>query len=117
MRRLHDCLPEQRPALGKLVNDLKQKISTQIEERLDLASADALQVRLASESLDVTLPGRRRFAGRKHPLTQMLDRVLEALIEMGFSIQYSSEVESDYYNYGGLNYPPDHPARDMQDTF
>ena len=117
MRRLHDCLPEHRPALGKLVNDLKQKISTQLEERLDLASADELQARLASESLDVTLPGRCRFAGRKHPLTQMLDRVLDALIEMGFSIQYSSEVEGDYYNYGGLNYPPDHPARDMQDTF
>ena len=63
------------------------------------------------------MPGRRRYLGKGHPLTQMMDEVLEILIGMGFSVQYGPDIDSDYYNYEGLNFPPDHPARDMQDTF
>ncbi|MEM7175342.1 MAG: phenylalanine--tRNA ligase subunit alpha [Chlamydiota bacterium] len=117
MRRLQSCSPEERPAFGKLVNDLKKDVAAKIETQLKVVTARELDQRLEAEKIDITLPGRRRFIGRKHPLTQMLDRMLDVLVEMGFSIQYSSEVEGEYYNYGGLNYPPDHPARDMQDTF
>lgn len=117
MQDLRDCTPEERPEMGKLINTLKQEVSTQIESQFHALRGRELSLRLAQEHIDVTLPGRRAFLGRKHPLTQMLDEVIEILIGMGFSVQYSPEIETEYYNYGGLNYPPDHPARDMQDTF
>ncbi|MGE0197220.1 MAG: phenylalanine--tRNA ligase subunit alpha [Simkaniaceae bacterium] len=117
MQELRDCTPEERPEMGKLINTLKQEVSTQIESQFHALRGRELSLRLAQEHIDVTLPGRRAFLGRKHPLTQMLDEVIEILIGMGFSVQYSPEIETEYYNYGGLNYPPDHPARDMQDTF
>ncbi|MCB1081410.1 MAG: phenylalanine--tRNA ligase subunit alpha, partial [Chlamydiia bacterium] len=117
MQELRNCTPEERPEMGKLINTLKQEVSTQIETQFHTLRGRELSFRLAQEHIDVTLPGRRAFLGRKHPLTQMLDEVIEILIGMGFSVQYSPEIETEYYNYGGLNYPPDHPARDMQDTF
>jgi phenylalanyl-tRNA synthetase alpha chain len=73
--------------------------------------------RLARETLDVTLPGRQRYAGRKHILTQALDQMIDVLIGMGFSVQYGPDIDTDYYNFEALNFAPDHPARDMQDTF
>jgi len=117
MQELRDCTPEERPEMGKLINTLKQEVSSEIESQFHALRGRELSLRLAQEQIDVTLPGRRAFLGRKHPLTQMLDEVIEILIGMGFSVQYSPEIETEYYNYGGLNYPPDHPARDMQDTF
>ncbi|QVL56761.1 MAG: phenylalanine--tRNA ligase subunit alpha [Simkaniaceae bacterium] len=117
MQDLRTCTPEERPEMGKLINNLKQDVSTQIDTHFQALEAKELLSRLSQENVDVTLPGRRKFLGKKHPLSQMLDEVIEILIGMGFSVQESPEIESEYYNYGGLNYPPDHPARDMQDTF
>jgi phenylalanyl-tRNA synthetase alpha chain len=65
----------------------------------------------------VTLPGRRRFPGRKHVVTQVLDEMIDIMRGMGFSVQYGPDIDTDYYNFEALNFPPDHPARDMQDTF
>jgi len=117
MKDLRLCSCGERPEMGKLVNTFKQDISFQIDKHLKDLEAKELLSRLSQEKVDVTLPGRRRFLGKKHPLSQMLDEVIEILIGMGFSIQESPEIETEYYNYGGLNYPLDHPARDMQDTF
>lgn len=117
MQDLRDCTPEERPEMGKLINTLKQEVTSLIDNEFQSLRKKELSLRLSQEKVDVTLPGRCCFMGRKHPLTQMLDEVIDILIGMGFSVQYSSEIESEYYNYGGLNYPPDHPARDMQDTF
>lgn len=117
MKNLRDCTPEDRPEMGKVINDLKEEVSLKLSERLESLAKAELNERIANESIDVTLPGRRHFFGRKHSIIQMLDETIEILIGMGFSVQYSPEIESEYYNYGGLNYPPDHPARDMQDTF
>ncbi len=117
MQDLRKCTPEQRPEMGKLINTLKQEVTTVIDTHFEALGAKELSLRLSQEKVDVTLPGRKNFLGKKHPLSQMLDEVIDILIGMGFSVQESSEIESEYYNYGGLNYPPDHPARDMQDTF
>ena len=83
------------------------------------ASFDALEhnARIEKERLDITLPGRKRFHGKKHPIYLLRDEMISILSGMGFSVQYSPDLDSDYYNYEGLNFPPDHPARDMQDTF
>src|SRR5690606_13658467 len=73
--------------------------------------------RLGEETIDVTLPGRRYFPGGKHIVTQTLDHIQSILIGMGFSVQSGPDIDSEYYNFDVLNFPPDHPAKDMQDTF
>lgn len=117
MMSLKDCIVEERPTAGKMINELKEEISGQIDLFHQTFSRKEQETRLREEREDLTLPGRRRHLGRMHPISQMLEEVLQILIHMGFSVQTSPEIESEYYNYGGLNYPEDHPARDMQDTF
>ncbi len=117
MQDLRHASPEQKPLLGKKINLLKQEISASIDNTKGILSKREMNDRLQNDKVDVTLPGNKTFLGRKHPISQMVDEVLDILVSMGFSVQYSPEVESEYYNYGGLNYPEDHPARDMQDTF
>jgi len=117
MRALKDVPQEQRPECGKWINDLKEEISASIEtsQQQLIASEETLQ--LQNEKIDITLPGRRRFSGRKHIITQTMDEMIDILMGMGFSVQYGPDIESDYYNFEALNFAPDHPARDMQDTF
>lgn len=117
MGSLKDCSAEERPLVGKWINDLKQTIAERIENTLGHLAKEEQHQKLLDEKEDMTLPGRKQHLGAAHPISQMIEEVLEILIQMGFSIQTSPEIESDYYNYGGLNYPEDHPARDMQDTF
>jgi phenylalanyl-tRNA synthetase alpha chain len=88
-----------------------------LEERLHEFQHAELNVRLDSERLDVTLPGRRRHLGRRHVVLQLLDEVVDILMGMGFSVQTGPDIERDYYNFEALNFPKDHPSRDMQDTF
>ncbi len=117
MKLLRVAPPQERPLFGQQINSLKQEITQIVERKLVCMEKEELCRELERDAIDVTLPGRRRFCKAKHPLTQMLDEIAHVLSHMGFSIQHSPEIESEYYNYGGLNYPPDHPARDMQDTF
>jgi phenylalanyl-tRNA synthetase alpha chain len=117
MQQLRVLNPEERPHFGKLVNDLKEEITHLCEGALTGFIEIERAKQVEEEKLDVTLPGRRRFIGRKHPLNLMLDEVIDVLRCMGFSVQYGPEIDSDYYNFEGLNYPKDHPARDMQDTY
>lgn len=117
MKLLRSVSEEERPSAGKLINDLKEKIEARLQELKLKFEFEEGQKKLSQESLDISLPGRRRFFGRKHPLLQMLDRMVEIMIEMGFSVQLGPDIESDYYNFESLNYTKDHPARDMQDTF
>jgi len=116
MSNLRDCSPDERPGMGKLINGLKREISEKLDAHYQILEEREFSVRIDRERVDVTLPGRRVAMGREHPLMHMLNEVVEILISMGFSVQCSSEIESEYYTYGGLNYPSDHPARDMQDT-
>ena len=99
MHDLRTCSPEERPEMGKLINTLKQDVSAQIDSHFKALEAQELLSRLSEEKVDVTLPGRRKILGKKHPLSQMLDEVIEILVGMGFSVQESPEIETEYYNY------------------
>lgn len=106
-----------RPLLGQRANLVKQALETAFEERTRWVKANLVQKSLSTEKLDITLPGRRPFMGRLHPVTQTLKRITDIFGEMGFQTFRSREVETDEYNFELLNIPPYHPARDMWDTF
>ncbi len=109
--------PEERPIVGQCANEVR----TVIEEKLEATRVQLAQklenMKLAAETVDVTMPGRAPELGKKHPLTTVLDDLKDIFVGMGFSIVEGPEVELDYYNFEALNLPPDHPARDTQDTF
>lgn len=117
MQELRHATPDERPLLGKLINDLKEELTQHCDHSLHRLKTEELNLRLSQETIDPTLPGRRASLGRIHPLQQMLQKILDVLIGMGFSIQYGPNVETDFFNFGALNFADDHPARDMQDTF
>ncbi len=108
---------EERPAIGKRANEVKKLLETALGERSETLRQAALKRSLEQEQLDVTLPGRPFPLGRLHPTTQTLREMFRVFGEMGFQVYRSREVETDEYNFQLLNFPPDHPARDMQDTF
>lgn len=109
--------PEDRPTIGAIANDIKQSIQTQIDQRKEQLTQTAIQAQLAQETLDVTMPGIIRFPqGSNHPITSTIDRMLDILVGLGFTVVQGPEIETDYYNFEALNTPADHPARDMQDT-
>lgn len=114
---LKDLSPEERPGLGKAINDLKEELATHCEESLQRLQTEELSRQLEAEWLDVTLPGRKQSLGKAHPVSQMVQRILNIFISMGFSVQLGPDVDTDAYNFEGLNFAKDHPARDMQDTF
>ena len=109
--------PDERPEVGKMVNELRGQLEGFLKERIVDLEARELQRRLKLEAIDITLPGRQPAFGRKHPLNQVLDEIKAIFIGMGFEVVEGPEVELDYYNFEALNLPPDHPTRDMQDTF
>lgn len=117
MQFLKNVPAEERPAAGKVINDLKELIAKNISERQAILIQSEEANQLEKEIIDITLPGRRRFSGRKHIINQVLDEIIDILSGLGFSVQYGPDIESDYYNFEALNFAPDHPARDMQDTF
>lgn len=107
---------EERPAVGQAANRVKVALEAAFESQAQAVKNAALAKSLEEEKLDVTLPGRTKHIGRLHPSTQQLRRVLAILAEMGFQVYTSREVETDEVNFQLLNFPPHHPARDMQDT-
>ncbi len=117
MQFLKDCAPEERPQLGKIINDLKDELLSHCDHSLARLKEAELSARLEEEWIDVTLPGRRLHQGKIHPITRAMSRITDILIGMGFSVQLGPDVDTDYSNFEGLNFAPDHPARDMQDTF
>jgi phenylalanyl-tRNA synthetase alpha chain len=108
---------EERPAVGSAANRVKVALEAALAAREAEIKAAALARSLEEDALDVTLPGRTVHVGRLHPSTQQLRRVLDILKEMGFQVYTSREVETDEFNFQLLNFPPNHPARDMQDSF
>lgn len=117
MKRLKDVPSEDRPATGKLINDLKDYIASAIEKAELQVIVQEDSNRLKEEKLDITLPGKRSFIGRKHVINQVLDEMVDILVGMGFSVQLGPDIDTNYYNFEALNFAEDHPARDMQDTF
>ncbi len=117
MKEMGRLSPEERPVVGALANRVKEELESLFAERSQLLRDADIARRLASERIDVTLPGRRSFAGSKHPITLVTEEVCEIFAALGFSVAEGPEVEKDFYNFEALNMPKDHPARDMQDTF
>jgi phenylalanyl-tRNA synthetase alpha chain len=108
---------DERPALGREANEAKARIEAALQARLGVVERRERQVRLAARRVDLTLPGRRTAPGTVHPLTRILDEIVEVFLGLGFAVAEGPEVELEYYNFEALNIPKDHPARDMQDTF
>ncbi len=117
MQKLREEASERRPYVGKLINELKLEIEALLDGAVRKFEDRELEGRLLREGVDVTLPGRRRFLGRRHVTLSVLDEALDLLVGMGFAVQYGPDIDSDYYNFEALNFAKDHPARDMQDTF
>ncbi len=112
LKALGSAPPEARPALGKLANDLKQQIEATLEKRINASEG----ARPPAGAVDVTLPGRLPALGHRHPLTLLREHIEAIFARMGFLIIEGPELEDDYHNFEALNMPPEHPARDMQDT-
>ncbi len=117
LRGMSQLTAEERPLIGKIVNEARADLEQLLADKNSQLKAAELQAKLATEKIDVTLPGRRVHAGHLHPLTLTLNRVKEIFMSMGYSVEEGPEVETDYYNFEALNLPKDHPARDMQDSF
>lgn len=111
--------PEERKEKGPAINGLKAEIGAAIEARREALAAAALEMRLKTEKLDVTLPLRPAptAIGRVHPVSQVIDEITAIFSDMGFAIAEGPDVETDYYNFTALNFPEGHPAREMHDTF
>jgi phenylalanyl-tRNA synthetase alpha chain len=117
LKELGQLSPEERPIFGKAVNEAKQVLQDEIEARRKVLKQALLEARLASEAIDVTLPGRGLDVGGLHPVTRTLKRVEAFFRQAGFEVHEGPEIEDDYHNFEALNIPPSHPARAMHDTF
>jgi len=117
---LKDLTPEERPIVGAFANEVAQKIEVAVNAKEQVIYEKELNEKLESERIDITLPGKNIPMGKVHPLTQTIDEIVSIFQGMGFTITdniNSPEVETEYYNFDALNFPKDHPAKDMQDTF
>jgi phenylalanyl-tRNA synthetase alpha chain len=109
--------PADRPVIGSIANEIKQKLQEGIDQRKQELITAQINAQLKSETIDVTMPGiQRRPRGKTHPINSTIDRMLDILVGLGFTVVQGPEIETDYYNFTALNTPEDHPARDMQDT-
>jgi phenylalanyl-tRNA synthetase alpha chain len=117
LRSLGELPPEERPKAGEKVNALKMKIETALEAARVRVETERRTTELETGAQDVTLPGRRVVAGLPHPLRIVERDIIRALEGLGFTVALGPQVEHDWYNFEALNFPPDHPARDTQDTF
>lgn len=117
LKQMGTLSAEQRPIMGQLANEVRNTLEESFAKKSEDLKDAALQLRLKSEMIDVTLPGKPFTQGHRHPLTLVLDEIKEMFLGMGFDVVRGPEIETDYYNFEALNIPKDHPARDTQDTF
>lgn len=117
MKGIGALSPEERPLIGQIVNEVRDTLDEKIETARALIREACKAERLQAERLDVTLPGRRNPLGTKHPITLVIEEVADIFAGLGFQVAEGPEIELDFYNFEALNFPKDHPARDMQDTF
>jgi phenylalanyl-tRNA synthetase alpha chain len=117
LRGLKDLPAEERPREGEALNQLRRDFEAAFDERLAALKSQAKAQALKDERVDITLPGTRWQRGSSHPLTLVIDEIVDIFWGMGFEIARGPDIEDDYHNFEALNIPKDHPARDMQDTF
>ncbi len=117
LKAMKDVAPEDRPKVGQLVNEARKAIEEKLDEKRDIFEKAVLEEKLKSETIDVTLPGKKLAMGHSHPNTITLEEVEDIFVGMGYEVVEGPEVEYDYYNFAALNIPDNHPAKDEQDTF
>ncbi len=114
---MRDVEPNQRKEVGMLINDLRNKLENKIQEKEKLLEEKLLNEKLESEKIDITQPGKDCKVGALHPTSDVIDKLTDICVNMGFSVVEGPEIETDYYNFEAMNIPKNHPSRDMQDTF
>ena len=117
MKGMKDIPKEERPAFGKIVNELRDEIDAVYAKFEEVLKNQERLAQFEKESIDITLPGKPSDVGTLHPITLVKNELINAFVGMGFEVFEGPEIEEDYYNFQMLNIPQDHPARDMQDTF
>lgn len=117
LKGMKDLTNEERPIIGQLANEVRQDIEGKIEEAKAKLVAVEMEHKLSKETIDVTMPGKAAPCGHKHPMSIVIDEMIDIFIGMGYSVAEGPEVEKDYYNFEALNIPANHPAKDEQDTF
>ena len=117
MKGMGKLSKEQKPVIGKLSNEIRSEINNKFDQVTEELNQQKHERQLKEETIDITLPGRRRQTGRRHPITQVLNQIQLIFKGMGFQAVEGPEIELEFYNFDALNTPKDHPARDLQDTF
>lgn len=117
LRGMGSLSNEERPVVGKLANEVRALLESKIEQTKEEIKNKEKDIRLKSEVIDISMPGKKQTIGKRNPLDLTLEQIKEIFLSMGFSIEEGPEVEKDYYNFEALNIPKDHPARGEQDTF
>lgn len=117
LRGLGSLSKEERPAVGKISNEVRQSLESALEDMMNALKAQELDERISSEKLDITLPGRKRPLGSQHLINNITDEIIEIFMGIGYNVAQGPEVELEYYNFTALNHEPQHPARSASDTF
>ena len=117
LKALGTLAPDERKAAGGAINALKDRLAAAFDARKEALEAAALDARLGAERVDVTLPARPERKGRIHPISQVTEEIVAIFSAMGFDVAEGPDIEDDFHNFTALNFPPDHPAREMHDTF
>ncbi|SCN21452.1 Phenylalanine-tRNA ligase alpha subunit [Clostridium sp. N3C] len=117
LRGMGALSPEERPIVGKVANEVRNAIENALKDSISAIKTKEREEKLKNDVIDISIPGKRNFIGKRHPLDATLERMKEIFISMGFTIEDGPEVELDYYNFEALNIPKNHPARSEQDTF
>lgn len=117
MKCMKDLSPEEKPIFGSLINSAKQELEQLFAQTSERVKQQMLESKLNTEKIDITIDSRLSARGTLHPITHITDDIVNMFLGLGFRVIDGPEIETDYYNFQALNLPPDHPARDMQDTF
>ena len=117
LRGMGALTPEERPIIGSLVNEARDEIENEIQLKEKELKAEILKEKLEKEKIDITMPSKKIELGSVHPITAIIDNVKEIFLGLGYEVVDGPEIEKAIYNFDKLNTPPDHPARDVQDTF
>jgi phenylalanyl-tRNA synthetase alpha chain len=117
LKTLGSMSPDERKERGAAINVLRDRVQTALNDKKAALETAALDARLASETLDLTLPAPHRRRGSVHPTMQTMDEMIAIFAEMGFAVAEGPDIEDDFHNFTALNFPPKHPAREMHDTF
>ena len=117
LKQMGKLSPEERPLIGQLANEVRSQLDAWMGETEQKVKEQLQAARLQAETVDISMPGKKKPTGGLHPLNQTLEDFIDIFQSMGFDVVDGPEVETDYYNFQALNVPQDHPARDMQDTF